>query len=305
MFFLKKRQAELIVSLAETANLRRSAELLHMTQPAASKVLAQTEAELGFTLFDRSASGTVPTVFGAMLIPYAREILHSAQRIQDELARLGQSRQRCLKIGALPTATISIVPELVCSLMEHVKGLQVSIEDGTVLPLLEKLRVGKLDLVIGRSSEQIDLTGFNRIILDYEPMVLVCGRQHPLTSKARITSDDLRQCNWIFPPEDTYANLRLIELCDRYGLNQPHILIRSSVTMSNVILLERQNLIAALPLGIAQYFIDQGILHILPTTETVNFGEMVLYTHKDSIYAPNANLINKVCAMMKSEKVNS
>ncbi len=299
MFFLKKRQAELIVALAETENLRKSSEQLHITQPAASKLLAQVEADCGFALFERGANGTVPTESGQLVIAYAREILHSTQRIQHELTRQAGQSQRSLSLGALPSATISIVPELVCRLMDDIEDLQVYIEDGTIQPLLDKLRMGKLDLVIGRCSEHIDLADFHRTFLNYEPMVLVCGRQHPLAARREITPPDLQAADWIFPPADTYADTKLSELCDKYGLTHPRILARSSVTMTNVIMLTRKNLLAALPLGIAQYFVKQGSLRILPIAKTVNFGEFVLFTRKQTIYCPNAALIRKVRSLLE------
>lgn len=299
MFFLKKRQADLLVVLAETQNLHKASVQVHMTQPAASKVLSQLEEEIGFPLFERSAVGTVPTACGSLVIEYARQVLHSAQRIQSELVTFAHQRRSKLAIGALPSATLSVVPDLLSALMEQAPGLQVSIEDGIIEPLLEKLSVGRLDIVIGRRTELIDLAAFDRLILDYEPMVLVCGLQHPLAQATVVASAQLQDCTWIFPPEGTYANAKLTELCDKYRLACPNIVIRSSTTMTNVIMLGRENLLAAMPEGIARYFQKQNMVHILPLAKTVNFGEVLLFTNKRSVYSPNAALIASVRDMVQ------
>jgi len=294
MFFLKKRQADLLVALAETKNLHKASVQVHMTQPAASKVLSQLETEIGFPLFERSAVGTVPTSSGNLVIEYARQILHSAQRVQAELEKIDHQQRRTLAIGALPSATQSVLPDLLSILRLRAPDLLVSIEDGIIEPLLEKLSVGKLDMVIGRRTELLDLTAFDRVILNYEPMVLVCGLQHPLAQTTGLEPARLQGCDWIFPLEGTYADARLINLCDEYGLTNPNIVIRSSTTLTNVIMLGRENLIAAMPQGIARYFKNQNLLHILPLEKTVNFGEVLLFTKRSTVYSPNAALIAEV-----------
>lgn len=294
MFFLKKRQADLLVALAETRNLHKASVQVHMTQPAASKVLSQLETEIGFPLFERSAVGTVPTSSGNLVIEYARQILHSAQRVQAELEKIDHQQRRTLAIGALPSATQSVLPDLLSILRLRAPDLLVSIEDGIIEPLLEKLSVGKLDMVIGRRTELLDLTAFDRVILNYEPMVLVCGLQHPLAQTTGLEPARLQGCDWIFPLEGTYADARLVTLCDEYGLTNPNIVIRSSTTLTNVIMLGRENLIAAMPQGIARYFKNQNLLHILPLEKTVNFGEVLLFTKRSTVYSPNAALIAEV-----------
>ncbi|HLU02929.1 MAG TPA: LysR family transcriptional regulator [Advenella sp.] len=301
MFHLKKRQADLLVALAETQNLHKASVQLHMTQPAASKVLSQLEQEVGYALFERSAMGTVPTAYGVLMIEYARQVLHATRRIQAELSQVQYQAQRTLAIGALPSATLSVVPDLLSALLAQVPDLQVNIEDGIIEPMLEKLSIGRLDIVIGRRTELIDLSGFERIILDYEPMVLVCGLQHPLAQTARLEAGQLHDCTWIFPQAGTYANAKLIELCDSFGLASPNIAIRSSTTMTNVIMLGRENLVAAMPQGIARYFERQHMLHILPLEKTVNFGEVLLFTNKRLAYSPNAALIDHACTLMQQK----
>ena len=301
MFHLKKRQADLLVALAETQNLHKASLQLHMTQPAASKVLSQLEQEIGYPLFERSAQGTAPTAYGSAMIEYARQVLHSTTRIQSQLRQF-ECGQRCsLAIGSLPSATLSVVPDLLSALIAQVPGVQVSIEDGIIEPLLEKLSIGRLDIVIGRRTELIDLSAFDRIVLDYEPMVLVCGLQHPLAQTRDLQPAQLHDCAWIFPPVGTYANAKLIELCDSFGLTSPTIIIRSSTTMTNVIMLGRENLVAAMPLGIARYFERQNMLRILPLEKTVNFGEVLLFTSKQLVYSPNAALVAQACLLMQQK----
>ena len=54
---LKTRQLLLLLQLSEHGSVLRAAEAARMTQPAASKLLAEMENMLGVKLFERSARG--------------------------------------------------------------------------------------------------------------------------------------------------------------------------------------------------------------------------------------------------------
>src|SRR5215207_11643266 len=61
---LKTRQLLLLVAIAEEGNIHRAAEVLHMTQPAASKLLKDLEDVLDVSLFDRLPRGMRATWYG-------------------------------------------------------------------------------------------------------------------------------------------------------------------------------------------------------------------------------------------------
>ncbi|HEY9275125.1 LysR family transcriptional regulator, partial [Achromobacter sp.] len=82
---LKRRHAELLVALDDERHLGRAAERLHMSQPAASKALAQLEEQVGYALFERGTQGTQPTYAGMVMIRHARNGLGAAQRVAAEL----------------------------------------------------------------------------------------------------------------------------------------------------------------------------------------------------------------------------
>ena len=65
---LTLKQLRLISVLGQELNLSRCAEVLHSTQPAISRMLAQTESMLGRTLFERTTKRVVPTSAGLSLM---------------------------------------------------------------------------------------------------------------------------------------------------------------------------------------------------------------------------------------------
>ncbi|UUZ65034.1 LysR family transcriptional regulator [Polaromonas sp. P1-6] len=71
----KTRQLALLVAIGETRSLRQAAERIHLSQPAATRVLHELEDALEVMLFARSRQGMLPTVAGGVMIESARVLL--------------------------------------------------------------------------------------------------------------------------------------------------------------------------------------------------------------------------------------
>ena len=69
---LKARQLALLVAIADHRSLRRAATEVAVSQPAATRLLAELEDALGVPLFERASWGMQPTPYGDTLIRYAR-----------------------------------------------------------------------------------------------------------------------------------------------------------------------------------------------------------------------------------------
>ena len=85
---LKTRQLLLLVVLAEEGNIHRAAQVLNMTQPAASKLLKDLEDVLEVPLFERLPRGMRPTWYGESMIRHARMALASLNEAHDEIVAL-------------------------------------------------------------------------------------------------------------------------------------------------------------------------------------------------------------------------
>ena len=67
-----------LVSLAQTGSFSRSAEALHLTQPALSRSIRALEDELGLRLFDRIGRRSELTPFGRELVARAQPLVRDA-----------------------------------------------------------------------------------------------------------------------------------------------------------------------------------------------------------------------------------
>lgn len=85
-----------------------------------------------------------------------------------------------VRIGALPTVSVNIMPKAMLSFLKGDTGSTVKIVTGENAVLLEQLRVGELDLVVGRLATPEKMSGFSFEHLYSERVRFVVRANHPL-----------------------------------------------------------------------------------------------------------------------------
>lgn len=71
------------VEVARVGSLNKAAETLLIAQPNISRSIKELEADLGITIFDRTAKGMFLTPEGETFIGYAKDILKQIEQVED------------------------------------------------------------------------------------------------------------------------------------------------------------------------------------------------------------------------------
>ncbi|WP_154582145.1 LysR family transcriptional regulator, partial [Bordetella pertussis] len=85
---MRLRHIEIFEAIRRTGSLTEAAAALHISQPAASKLLAHAEAQLGFKLFERVKGRLVATREAEILAPEVARLnqdLGSVRRLAASL----------------------------------------------------------------------------------------------------------------------------------------------------------------------------------------------------------------------------
>ena len=94
------------VEVARLGSLNKAAETLLIAQPNISRSIKELEADLGITIFQRSAKGMVLTPDGEEFIDYARDILHRIDKMEQSY-RDGSHKKRKFSISVPRACYIS------------------------------------------------------------------------------------------------------------------------------------------------------------------------------------------------------
>ena len=145
---MELRHLRYFVAVAETGNLSRAAEKLFIAQPPLSVQIRQLEEELGSVLFVRHAKGVRLTAAGEALLAEARALLDRAAHLKDHLR--GDAAGSVLAVGYVPSASSTVLPELIRALRAQVPGLRIEPREMISSDQVEALAAGHLDVGIVR-----------------------------------------------------------------------------------------------------------------------------------------------------------
>ena len=77
------RQLQYFLEVAKQKNMTKAAEVLHISQPALSKMVKNLEEELGMTLIIRSNKSSEVTDAGRIVMEYAQKMNALLEKIRS------------------------------------------------------------------------------------------------------------------------------------------------------------------------------------------------------------------------------
>lgn len=261
---IKPRHLQLMVALDDFRSIGKVASILNITQPAASKSLAELERALGLKLFERSAQGVHPTMYGECLIRHARTILTDLTQAHEELSVLRSGVSEHVRVGATPTAIHSLLPKALTLLKQRSPRTTVLIRDGGLDPLLLDLWSGKLDLVVGRLTRDRSTLGLEERVLSEDGVTLVSGVNHPLTRRKNLKWSDLKGCPWVLSPVGSLLRGPIEHALERHGIPMPTDRIETDSVLLMCFCLKETNALAFLGKDLANHHHALGLIAVLP-----------------------------------------
>lgn len=170
---IRLRHLHTFVAVAQQGTLGRAAETLNLSQPALSKTLNELEQLTGTRLFERGRLGAQLTVPGEQFLTHAVKVLDALNTAGQALNRKEDASADVVRVGALPTAALGILPAAIGRFHQQQKStsLQVATMNNTML--LAGLKSGEIDLGIGRMSDPELMGGLNYELLFLESLKLV------------------------------------------------------------------------------------------------------------------------------------
>jgi DNA-binding transcriptional LysR family regulator len=288
---LKTRQLLLLVAIAEEGNIHRAAEVLNMTQPAASKLLKDLEDVLDVSLFERLPRGMRPTWYGEAMIRHARVALASLNQAHDEVQALKAGRYGQVSVGAITTPGLMLVPQAIAAVKAAHPTLRVSLLIETSDVLMERMAQGKIDMLVARLFAQHDKTALRFEALAEEPAVAVVRPGHPLTSLDRLSLRDLSARRWIVPPEGSVLRHRFDLMFREEGLDAPSDLIETAALLFVTKMISESDAIGLLAGDVGHYYERHGIVSVLPIELPCRMDAFGLITRTDRPLSPAARVM--------------
>jgi DNA-binding transcriptional LysR family regulator len=290
---VKLRHLQLLVAIDEFRHIGRAAEFLSVTQPAISKTLAELEKLFGFALFDRSTRGTQPTPYGETVIRFARSVLADYERIRDEISAVASGSSGRTRVGAMVVATPVLLARAVGQLKDASPQTTVLVEEGDLAHLLPKLRLGELDVVVGRLEPAYAAPDLETEKLYNEPMTVVVRPDHPLARKRTVDWPDLAAIPIVMPPPWASLRVKLDQIMLKKGLTQPLDVVETASFLVMLTFVEERAAAGFMARSVSRHFEGEGIVKVLPLRIALPLPPVGLITARNRRLSPStARLID-------------
>ncbi|MEY2964306.1 MAG: hypothetical protein RLZZ228_119 [Actinomycetota bacterium] len=289
---LKLRHLVLATTIADAGSLARAAEQLHITQPVVTRGLQDLEAVLGVPLFERSAQGAVPTIYGTAFIEHARGVIAQIRQAGRALGDLAAADAGTVTVGTHLAGSNVLLPLAIARLKAAHPGVTVIVRESTPDVLQSQLLLGDVDLTVGRLTPADPL--IEQVQLYVEPIVLVVRADHPVLADRGGSADapgrpdrggsadspglsgrgpsfaTLAALPWIVPVAGTALRRELEQLFAAQGVAWPsdRVECTSALTLRRLIL--DGDCVAALPELVALHDDDLAIV----TPADVDLGRL-------------------------------
>lgn len=281
---LKLKHWALLSALAETPTLNQAAALINVTQPSATKMLADIEQAFGFAIFERHARGMRPTPLGTEVVTYARHTQASLDRFLEDLEIRRRGGHGQLVFGAIMGAAPDLVAAAVADIKRERPRLGVRILGETSDQIGVLLERHEIELAVGRFAGPLDHNRFDFCALSDEPLRIVVRSGHPLLQPRHAASlgwDELVRWPWVLQTLTSPARLMLEDQFANAQVSTPQDVIECSSIFATLQLLQSGDAIAMLPESVVRDHVRASLLATLPVDVGQDMKAFGILTRKN------------------------
>lgn len=288
---IKFRHLQAFVEVARQKSVNRAAGVLHVSQPAVTKTIRELEEILGVALIERDGRGVRVTRYGDVFLRHAGATLTALRQAVDsvsqELARAGPP----VRVGALPTVSARIMPEAMTRFLEAGTGSPIKIVTGENAVLLEQLRVGDLDLVVGRLAASAKMTGLSFEHLYSERVLFAVRAGHSLLSSGADIFAGLSQFPVLVPTRNSVIRPVVEQFLIAHGVPALPVQIETVSDAFGRAYLRRSDAVWIISQGVVAGDIADGVLAALPLETDDTRGPVGLTMRADTLPSMPMNLL--------------
>lgn len=287
---IKFRHIQCFVEISRQKSMKLAAERLFLTQPAISKTLKELEEILGAELMSRSRAGVALTKQGEVFLHFAEMSLAALQQGLEGVEQEGKAGAARVKVGALPSVAARLMPLVAQEYSDLSLGSTLQISDGPISYLIQKLRDGELDVVIGRLAPSDSMKGVAFTQLYNETVDFVVRPDHPLLADPDLSR--IGEWQVIYPSEDSAIRPIVERFLIAHGVGDlPNRMETVSGAFGRVYT-RRTDAIWIISSGVVANEIADGRLTRLPFDTAITKGPVGLMTRANANLTPEQQVFS-------------
>lgn len=231
--YMRLSDLHVFLLVTNSGSLNQAAQKQGITTSAISKILNRLETQMGLPLFERTARGVALTRDGEVLLSRIRQVIISAEELQQAVQDQTHARSGVLRLGSIPMLLPTLISPLLGVFTKNRPLASFKIELGLSAQLVNMVQQGELDFAIAASPSQcppdVESTRLGPLI-----MQIATRSSHPKLHLLR-RIQDLKDERWVLPPPDQYLRKWLELRFAEAGLSPPLIAVESTSNSAGLV----------------------------------------------------------------------
>lgn len=189
------RQIEAFRAVMEQETVTRAAQILHVSQPAVSRLIKDLEYHIDFALFKREKGKLIPTPEAKALLKEVEKTFLAMEKVIDAAKDIREFRTGRLFISCMPTLALTFLPRWVNSFSSHHPSITISLQTHSSQRVMEWIITQQCD--IGFIGMELSDPAVKVIPLASGPLRLMLPASHHLAGRNHAHIRDLENESFV------------------------------------------------------------------------------------------------------------
>jgi DNA-binding transcriptional LysR family regulator len=256
---LKLSQLRLVAAIARQGQLGLAAADCAMTQPAASRMLAEIERNIGARIAERQARGLTLTLIGRALARRADTVLTELGDLGREVEELQRGTIGAASVGAVTGGALGYLVPAIAQLKAVSPNAAISVDVAPSGPLVRDLAAGRLDFALARLPDDLDPADFDCTPARHEIVELLVHESHPLASARQLRFGELSSYPFVMQPRGMPIRTAVDQAFIAAGAAPPHDVIDTTSLLVMTAMTAETNAISPVSREVAELLTGAGI----------------------------------------------
>ncbi|UFU01173.1 LysR family transcriptional regulator [Radiobacillus kanasensis] len=215
---MELRQLRYFMEVAEREHVSEAAENLHVAQSAISRQIANLEAELGVSLFEREGRNVKLTHIGRVFLTHTKTAMKAIDHAKKQIDEYLDPERGSIKIGFPTSLAGHLLPTVISEFKQKYPNIAFQLRQGSYAFLIDAVKNREIDVAfLGPvPTDDPDISGH---ILFTENLYALVPAKHPLSDKPSIHLNDLRNEDFVVFPEGYVLHKIVVEGCRQAGFS--------------------------------------------------------------------------------------
>ena len=212
------RQVEAFRAVVTLRSMTKAAELLGVSQPAISRLIADFQETVGFKLFKRGRNSAEPTPDALLLFEQVEKLFHGLEELGSEIDAINNMRVGKLVIAATSSYSIGFLPQLIADFSTTFERIAVSFHIQSHEEVVDWVALGRAD--IGFAVQPIAKSELTTVTLASRDAHCIMPETHPLEKRKSLSPEDLAGLPFVSFPRGSALRFTMDGLFHRAGVDR-------------------------------------------------------------------------------------